>query len=168
MEKRVIDPEERRKVQRLTTQVVIGITAVIVLYVAYALITKSLSTIVFEALLMIFVLAYIIMNDLIEPYRLGVFRGMTVGQKGGFLKIIVLDVVGVGAVLYWIFSMSAEDTGNNSIFPLLIFILTAQMKRRFRPEFEGTAADGEDEQEQESIEGFSGENAVIEEKEEDK
>lgn len=157
MEKRVIDPEEKRNVQRLTTKVVIGITAVIVLYVAYALITKSLNTLVFEALLMIFVLAYIIMNDFVEPYRLGIFQGMTIGQKNGFLKIIVLDIVGVGAVLYWIISMGSEDTGSNSIFPLLIYILTAQFKRKFRPEFEGTEA-----------EDLSAENAAVEEKEEDK
>lgn len=157
MEKRVIDLEEKRNVQRLTTKVVIGITAVIVLYVAYALITKSLNTLVFEALLMIFVLAYIIMNDFVEPYRLGIFQGMTIGQKNGFLKIIVLDIVGVGAVLYWIISMGSEDTGSNSIFPLLIYILTAQFKRKFRPEFEGTEA-----------EDLSAENAAVEEKEEDK
>lgn len=157
MEKRVIDLEEKRNVQRLTTKVVIGITAVIVLYVAYALITKSLNTLVFEALLMIFVLAYIIMNDFVEPYRLGIFQGMTIGQRNGFLKIIVLDIVGVGAVLYWIISMGSEDTGSNSIFPLLIYILTAQFKRKFRPEFEGTEA-----------EDLSAENAAVEEKEEDK
>lgn len=157
MEKRVIDPEEKRKVQGLTTKIVIGITAVIVLYVAYALITKSLNTLVFEALLMIFVLAYIIMNDFVEPYRLGIFQGMTIGQRNGFLKIIVLDIVGVGAVLYWIISMGSEDTGSNSIFPLLIYILTAQFKRKFRPEFEGT-----------ETEDLPAENAAVEEKEEDK
>lgn len=157
MEKRVIDPEEKRRVQGLTTKVVIGITAVIVLYLAYALISKSLNTVVFEALLMIFVLAYIIMNDFVEPYRLGIFQEMTIGQKNGFLKIIVLDIVGVGAVLYWIISMGSEDTGSSSIFPLLIYILTAQFKRKFRPEFEGTEA-----------EDLPDENAAVEEKEEDK
>lgn len=162
MEKRVIDPEERKKVQGQTTKIVIGITAVIVVYVAYALVTKNLSTAIFEALLMLFVLSYIIMNDFVEPYRLGIFQGMTVGQKSGFLKIIVLDIVGVGAVLYWVISMGSEDTGSNSIFPLLIYILSAQMKRKFRPEFEGTEAE-EEAEEQERTEDSSGGNVIEEE-----
>ena len=100
MEKRVIDPEKRRRVQRTTTRAVVGITLVIAAYVVYAMITKNLNIVVFEAMLMIFVGAYVILNDFVEPYRLGIFKEMTVGQKNGFMKILVLDAVGIGAVLY--------------------------------------------------------------------
>ena len=34
---------------------------------------------------------------------------------------------------------------NNSIFPLLIYIISAQWKRKFRPEFEGTDEEREGE-----------------------
>ena len=51
MEKRIITPEKRKEVGRLTTRVIIGITAVIVLYVAYALIAKNMNVMVFEFLL---------------------------------------------------------------------------------------------------------------------
>ena len=49
MEKRVIDPEKRRRVQRTTTRAVVGITLVIAAYVVYAMITKNLNIVVFEA-----------------------------------------------------------------------------------------------------------------------
>ena len=97
MEKRIITPEKRKEVGRLTTRVIIGITAVIVLYVAYALIAKNMNVMVFEFLLTVFVVAYAVLNDIVEPYRLGVFENMTVGQRSGLLKILALDVVGVGA-----------------------------------------------------------------------
>lgn len=145
MEKRAIDPEKRKEVQRTTTRIIIGITAVIVLYVAYALLTKNLNIAIFEVLLIAFVLAYTVLNDIVEPLRLGIFKEMTVGQKSGFMKIILLDVVGIGAVLYWLLSMGVEENANSSIFPLLIYFLTIQMKRKFRPEFEGT----EEEEQQE-------------------
>lgn len=142
MERRVIDPEKRRQVQRTTTRAVVGITLVIGVYVLYATITKNLSIIVFQAMLMVFVAAYAVLNDFVEPYRLGIFEGMTVGQKTGFMKILALDVVGIGAVLYWIIGMGDAENANSSIFPLLIYIISAQWKRKFRPEFEGT--DGEE------------------------
>ena len=138
MEKRVIDPEKRRQVQRTTTRAVVGITLVIGVYVFYAMITKNLNIAVFEVMLMTFVAVYVILNDFVEPYRLGIFEGMTVGQKSGFMKILVLDVVGIGAVLYWIIGIGDAEDVNNSIFPLLIYIISAQWKRKFRPEFEGT------------------------------
>lgn len=143
MEKRIITPEKRKEVGRLTTRVIIGITAVIVLYVAYALIAKNMNVMVFEFLLTVFVVAYAVLNDIVEPYRLGVFENMTVGQRSGLLKILALDVVGVGAVLYWIMGIGAEENTGGSILPLVIYIVTVQMKRKFRQEFEGTEIEEE-------------------------
>lgn len=143
MEKRIITPEKRKEVGKLTTRVIIGITAVIVLYVAYALIAKNMNVMVFEFLLTVFVVTYAVLNDIVEPYRLGVFENMTVGQRSGFLKILALDVVGVGAVLYWIMGIGAEENTGGSILPLVIYIVTVQMKRKFRPEFEGTEIEEE-------------------------
>ena len=143
MEKRIITPEKRKEVGRLTTRVIIGITAVIVLYVAYALIAKNMNVMVFEFLLTVFVVAYAVLNDIVEPYRLGVFENMTVGQRRGILKILALEVVGVGAVLYWIMGIGAEENTGGSILPLVIYIVTVQMKRKFRPEFEGTEIEEE-------------------------
>ena len=143
METRIITPEKRKEVGRLTTRVIIGITAVIVLYVAYALIAKNMNVMVFEFLLTVFVVAYAVLNDIVEPYRLGVFENMTVGQRSGLLKILALDVVGVGAVLYWIMGIGAEENTGGSILPLVIYIVTVQMKRKFRPEFEGTEIEEE-------------------------
>lgn len=163
MEKRVIDPEKRKEVGKLTTRVIIGITAVIILYVAYALIAKNMNVIVFEALLMVFVVAYVVLNDIVEPYRLGVFQEMTVGQKSGFLKILVVDAVGVGAVLYWIMGMSVEENTSGSILPLVIYIVTVQMKRKFRPEFEGT----ETEEDENDTELSKEDELFIEEKKEE-
>lgn len=163
MERRVIDPEKRRQVQRTTARAVVGITLVIGAYVLYAMITKNLNIIVFQAMLMAFVAAYAILNDFVEPYRLGIFEGMTVGQKSGFMKILALDVVGIGAVLYWIISMRDVQNANGSIFPLLIYIISAQWKRKFRPEFEGT--DGEEQEEAAKPEG---ESLSIEELREDR
>ena len=53
-------------------------------------------------LLGIFVVSYVVLNDIVEPKRLGMFENMTIGQRSGFMKILALDVIGIGALLYWI------------------------------------------------------------------
>ena len=137
MEKRIIDEKKKKEVQGFTTKVILAVTAVIAVYVVYALITKNLNIVVFEVLLGIFVVSYVVLNDIVEPKRLGMFENMTIGQRSGFMKILALDVIGIGALLYWIVGMGSKDNTSGSIFPLLIYILTVQFKRKLRPEFEG-------------------------------
>lgn len=149
MGKREIDPEKRREVQKLSTRIVLAMTILIICYVVYALITKNLNIIVFEIMLGAFIVVYMALNDVIEPKRLGLFENMTIGQREAYTKIILLDVVGIGALLYWIMGMGKEG-GSESIFPVLIYFLTAQMKRKFRPDFEGTA--DEEEEKEEAVE----------------
>ena len=76
--------------------------------------------------------------------------GAICGIGGGVIIKPVLDAVGIGAVLYWILGMGNAENVNNSIFPLLIYIISAQWKRKFRPEFEGTDGEEQEEKEEES------------------
>ena len=69
---------------------------------------------------------------------------MTFGRRQAFLKILGADVVGIGALLYWIVGMDSES-GNNFLMPVLIYFLSVQMKRRFRAEFEEAETEGDGE-----------------------
>lgn len=148
MARREIDPEEKRKVQAFTMKVILAITAVLVLYVAYAVLTKNLNIVFFEILLGVFIVGYTLLTDVLEPYRLGMFRDMTIGQRTGLIKILVLDAVGVGALLYYVVGMNNEDT-SGVLFPVLLYFLCMQMKRKARLEFEGVEEEEQKEQEEE-------------------
>ena len=143
MEKREIDPAKKKEVQRTSVIIVLAMTAVIAAYLIYTLVTKNLNIVLFEIMLSIFVVTYTVLNDVVEPKRLGLLDNMTIGQRDAYMKIIVLDVVGIGGLLYWIAGMSSED--GESLLPVLIYFLAAQMKRKFRPEFEGTAEEENEE-----------------------
>lgn len=54
---------------------------------------------------------------------------MTQMRKTAYLKILGLDVVGAGALLYWIVGMDSE-AGNNLLIPVLVYFLANQMKRK--------------------------------------
>ncbi len=127
---------KKKTAQRLTTGIIIGMTVVVLGYVAYALVTKNINMQIFEVLLGIFVIGYLVLSDVVEPWLTGLLKDMTQMRKTAYLKILGLDVVGAGALLYWIVGMGSE-AGNNLLIPVLVYFLANQMKRKLRPEFEG-------------------------------
>ena len=127
---------KKKAAQRLTTGIIIGMTVVVLGYVAYALVTKNINMQIFEVLLGIFVIGYLVLSDVVEPWLTGLLKNMTQMRKTAYLKILGLDVVGAGALLYWIVGMDSE-AGNNLLIPVLVYFLANQMKRKLRPEFEG-------------------------------
>ena len=127
---------KKKAAQRLTTGIIIGMTVVVLGYVAYALVTKNINMQIFEVLLGIFVIGYLVLSDVVEPWLTGLLKDMTQMRKTAYLKILGLDVVGAGALLYWIVGMDSE-AGNNLLIPVLVYFLANQMKRKLRPEFAG-------------------------------
>ena len=127
---------KKKAAQRLTTGIIIGMTVVVLGYVAYALVTKNINMQIFEVLLGLFVIGYLVLSDVVEPWLTGLLQDMTQMRKTAYLKILGLDVVGAGALLYWIVGMDSE-AGNNLLIPVLVYFLANQMKRKLRPEFEG-------------------------------
>lgn len=127
---------KKKAAQRLTTGIIIGMTVIVLGYVAYALVTKNINMRIFEVLLGIFVIGYLVLSDVVEPWLTGLLKDMTQMRKTAYLKILGLDVVGAGALLYWIVGMGSE-AGNNLLIPVLVYFLANQMKRKLRPEFEG-------------------------------
>ena len=127
---------KKKAAQRLTTGIIIGMTVIVLGYVAYALVTKNINMQIFEVLLGIFVIGYLVLSDVMEPWLTGLLKNMTQMRKTAYLNILGLDVVGAGALLYWIVGMGSE-AGNNLLIPVLVYFLANQMKRKLRPEFEG-------------------------------
>lgn len=127
---------KKKAAQRLTTGIIIGMTVIVLGYVAYALVTNNINMRIFEALLGIFVIGYLALSDVVEPWLTGLLKDMTHMRKTAYLKILGLDVVGAGALLYWIVGMDSE-AGNNLLIPVVVYFLANQMKRKLRPEFEG-------------------------------
>mgnify|MGYP007072683528 FL=1 len=127
---------KKKAAQRMTTGIIIGMTVIVLGYVAYALVTKNINMQIFEILLGIFVIGYLVLSDVVEPWLTGLLKDMTQMRKTAYLKILGLDVVGAGALLYWIVGMGSE-AGNNLLIPVLVYFLANQMKRKLRPEFEG-------------------------------
>ena len=149
MEKHENEKEQHKEVQKLTLAVLAVMTVIILGYVAYGLTTQSMNMLVFSVLLGGFVVIYLVLSDVVEPYRLGMLEDLAPERRTGFLKVLLMDLLGGGALIYWIAGLGSES-GNDILIPFLIYFLTAQLKRKYRAEFEGTA--GEEDEEEETAE----------------
>ncbi len=137
MEKQNDENQHKKAVQKQTMILLAVMTGVIFAYVIYGLVTKSINMLIFEVLLGAFVILYLVMTDVVEPWRLGMFQDLSEERRAGYVKMMLMDVVGAGALLYWIIGMNSETGSNNILFPLLIYFLSSQIKRKYRAEFEG-------------------------------
>ena len=145
--------KRRKEVQRLTLIVLGVMTAAIIGYTAYGLATETINMLIFGLLLGGFVVLYLVLSDIVEPYRLGLLRELTPEKRSAFLKVLLLDLIGGGALIYWIVGLGTE-TGSDLLIPFLIYFLTNQLKRKFQAELEGTAEEekAEDTDEEEAAE----------------
>lgn len=132
----------QKEVQKLTLVVLGVMTVIIIGYAAYGLATESINMLLFSLMLGGFVVIYLVLSDIVEPYRLGLLRELTQEKRSAFLKILLMDLIGGGALIYWIAGLGSE-TGSDILIPFLIYFLTAQLKRKYRAEFDGTAAEKE-------------------------
>ena len=137
MEKQNDENQHKKAVQKQTMILLAVMTGVIFAYVIYGLVTKSINMLIFEVLLGAFVILYLVMTDVVEPWRLGMFQNLSEERRAGYVKMMLMDAVGAGALLYWIIGMNSETGSNNILFPLLIYFLSSQIKRKYRAEFEG-------------------------------
>lgn len=161
MERQEIDPVKKKEVQKLTMRVIGVMLVVVVLYIAYSLISKNMNLLLFQIMLCTFITVYTVMLDVVEPYRLGRFQNWTIGQREAYTKMMIFDVIGVAAIIYWVIGMSSQDEA--SILPVVIYFCMMQMKRKFQPEFEGTVKD-EPEEEAQAIAESTEEAQAMEEK----
>ena len=132
----------QKEVQKLTLMVLGVMTVIIIGYAAYGLATESINMLLFSLMLGGFVVIYLVLSDIVEPYRLGLLRELTQEKRSAFLKILLMDLIGGGALIYWIAGLGSE-TGSDILIPFLIYFLTVQLKRKYRAEFDGTAAEEE-------------------------
>lgn len=94
--------KKKKAAQKLTMRVLLAMTVIVIGYVVYGLITKDINMILFEILLMLFVTVYLVFSDVVEPWKTGLLQDLTPDRKSAYLKILAADVIGAGALFYWI------------------------------------------------------------------
>ena len=136
MENKEAMEAKKKAAQKLTMRIITILAVIVIGYVVYAMITKNVNMVIFEILLGSFVIAYLLLTDVMEPWKTGLLAELTPRRKNAYIKLLLLDVAGGAALLYWVVGMNSESGNNNILIPVVIYIVAMQMKKKVRPEFE--------------------------------
>ena len=157
-EKAAADLERRRRAHKLSLRVLLVFTVIVAAYIIYALVTQDLNIHIFQILLGLFLVAYVVLMDVVEPKLGGLFEDIDQERKSAYYKMLVADIIGSGALLYWVIGIGTES-GADILIPAIIYLIAMQGKRKFRDVFEGYVknepADEEAEEEEEAADEVS-------------
>lgn len=163
-----MDERKQKKIKRTITLITITMLVAIVAYMVYVIATKQLNILVFQIVLGSFLLIFFVLMDIIEPMLLKQFDGITQEQQTAYWKFLGVDAIGIGALVFFVYTLGSRgegDPGNSyGLIAALIYLFTSRNKIKFRDEFLGIK---KEEEEPEEIEEETKED-VIEEDETEK
>lgn len=102
-----------------------------------------------------------IISDVIEPFAVHRFDGITQAQKEAYVKYILLDLVGFAGIAYFLFGTGSSSSGSGGLLGAVVYVVVMKPKKHNQQIFYGYI-DPEAEA-QEEDEDASEEDAISEE-----
>lgn len=136
-----MDERRRKKIKGIVTLISIVMLVAVVGYIVYAVVRKQLDILVFQIILGSFLLIYFVLMDIIEPLLLKQFDGITKERQTAYWKFLGIDAVGIGALVFFVYTLgqgSEGETGSSyGLIAALVYLFTSRHKTKFRDEFLG-------------------------------
>lgn len=128
--------EKKSQIRKTITMVELILAAILVVYLVYGIATKNSNELIFNALAIFVVVAYVILNDLVEPYLTEVFVNMDDFRKDAYKKYLMWDVASMAGLLFFVLNFSQEGSMMLYIGLVLYFIGNKQ-KRPYQSAYLG-------------------------------
>lgn len=130
-----MDEEKGRKIQNLISVISLALVAVIALFLFIASKNQKLTGLVFNVIIIAFLIFYWILLDVIEPILLKQFDQITKERKTAYVKYIVTDAVGYTGIAMFICLLGSSS--NKGMVGAVIYVVCISLKRKFKEEFLG-------------------------------
>ena len=134
--------EKKSKIRKKVTAVQLVLAALLVVYVVYGIVTKNSNAMIFNALAIFVVVAYVVLNDVVEPYLTEVFVNMNEFRKNAYKKYLMWDVASMAGLLLFVLNFSQEGTFTIYIGLALYFVGTKQ-KRPYQSAYLGDVTEAD-------------------------
>ena len=122
--------EKKSQIRKRISVIEVALAAARVLYVAYGIITKNSNPVIFNGLAIFVVVAYLILNDILEPYLTEVFVNMDDFKKEAYKKYLLWDVASMVGLLFFVLNFAEE--GNMMIYiGLALYFVGSKQKRTY-------------------------------------
>ncbi len=128
--------EKKSQIRKTITLVELVLAAILVVYLVYGIATKNSNELIFNALAIFVVVAYVVLNDLVEPYLTEVFVNMDDFRKDAYKKYLMWDVASMAGLLFFVLNFSQEGSMMLYLGLVLYFIGTKQ-KRPYQSAYLG-------------------------------
>ena len=102
--------EKKSQIRKTITIVELILAAILVVYLVYGIATKNSNELIFNVLAIFVVVAYVILNDLVEPYLTEVFVNMDDFRKDAYKKYLMWDVASMAGLLFFVLNFSQEGS----------------------------------------------------------
>ena len=130
--------QEIKKVRRLITGILIGLTAVVLAYFGYSIFSKNTNMTAFQVIMGVWLVCYVLLLDVLEPYLLKEFEDLTPERKTGYIKYLGTDIIGIGGLVLFVFMLGNPD-GNSTVglVGAIVYAFSMRPRQKFRKEFLG-------------------------------
>ena len=128
--------EKKSQIRKTITMVELILAAILVVYLVYGIATKNSNEMIFNALAIFVVVAYVILNDLVEPYLTEVFVNMDDFRKDAYKKYLMWDVASMAGLLFFVLNFSQE--GSMMLYiGLVLYFIGSKQKRPYQSAYLG-------------------------------
>lgn len=131
-----MDANKVKKIKNLTT-VVSAVLLVGVAVTLYFSVKMGLNKMVFNGVIIAFLVVFWIMMDIVEPRLLRQLDGISQERKIAYYKYLGLGLVEYGGLAYFVLTLGSD--GNSGLLGAVIYAVGLRTKRKFREEYMGTA-----------------------------
>ncbi|MBU9728557.1 hypothetical protein [Diplocloster modestus] len=130
--------QEIKKVRRLITGILIGLTAIVLAYFGYSILSKNTNMTAFQVIMGVWLVCYVLLLDVLEPYLLKEFEDLTPERKTGYIKYLGTDIIGIGGLVLFVFMLGNPD-GNSTVglVGAIVYAFSMRPRQKFRKEFLG-------------------------------
>ena len=128
--------EKKSQIRKTITMVELILAAILVVYLVYGIATKNSNELIFNALAIFVVVAYVVLNDLVEPYLTEVFVNMDDFRKDAYKKYLMWDVASMAGLLFFVLNFSQE--GSMMLYiGLVLYFIGSKQKRPYQSAYLG-------------------------------
>lgn len=131
-----MDAKKVKKIKNLITavSVVLLMGVAVTLYMAARM---GLNKMVFNGMIIAFLVVFWVMMDIVEPRLLHQLDGISQERRMAYYKYLTLGLVEYGGLAYFVLTLGAD--GKSGLLGAVIYAVGLSTKRRFREEYMGTA-----------------------------
>lgn len=128
--------EKKGQIKKRIIVVEAVLATVLLIYLAYGIVTKNSNQMVFNVLATILVMTAVVLNDIVEPYLTKMFEEMDDFRKEAYKKYALWDAASWAGLLLFVFTFGADDS-TFLIIGVGLYVIASRQKREYRDAYLG-------------------------------